>query len=396
MKIVKVEDLHCDAGWRVNSFLKITTDEGIVGWSEYMEGYGAQGLTGVILKLAERHLIGQDPRPVERHSAHLYAATRQAAGGVNQMAIAAIENALVDIKAKALGVPVYEMLGGPVRDRLQLYWSHCGTYRARHAERIKELAGVDPVRSLDDIVTLGEEVRRKGFKGLKTNLIRFDTGKPYMYGPGTGNPPGFPELNADRHIAAAAVTQLEAFRRGAGPDVGLHLDTNFNYKIDGYLRLARALEPLDLVWLEIDLYDPKGLNLIRRSTGTPIASLESIYGRRNFRPYFENQSVDFAIIDVAWNGILESMKIAAMADAYEVNVAPHNFNGHLGSLISAHMCAVVPNFKVMEIDIDDVKWKDDIVTVPPVIESGDLVLPKGSGWGADVNEEFVRAHPPKR
>jgi L-alanine-DL-glutamate epimerase-like enolase superfamily enzyme len=95
-----------------------------------MEGYGAQGQTGVILKLAERFLIGQDPRPVERHSAHLYAATRQAAGGVNQMAIAAIENALVDIKAKALGVPVYEMLGGPVRDRLQLYWSHCGTYRA--------------------------------------------------------------------------------------------------------------------------------------------------------------------------------------------------------------------------------------------------------------------------
>src|SRR5829696_1977532 len=86
MKIVKIEDLHCDAGWRANSFLKVTTDEGIVGWSEYMEGYGAQGLTGVIRKLGER-LIGQDPRPVERHSAYLYAATRQAAGGVNAMAI---------------------------------------------------------------------------------------------------------------------------------------------------------------------------------------------------------------------------------------------------------------------------------------------------------------------
>ena len=165
MKIVKIEDLHCDAGWRVNSFLKVTTDDGIVGWSEYMEGYGAQGLTGVIRKLAER-LIGQDPRPVERHSATLYAATRQAAGGINQMAIAAIENALVDIKAKALGVPVYEMLGGPIRDRLLLYWSHCGTYRARHADRIEALAGVPPVRSLEDIVALGEEVRKKGFKGL--------------------------------------------------------------------------------------------------------------------------------------------------------------------------------------------------------------------------------------
>src|SRR6266536_2914529 len=355
MKIVKIEDLHCDAGWRVNSFLKCTTDEGIVGWAEYMEGYGAQGLTAVILKLAERFLIGRDPRPVEAISALLYAATRQAAGGVNQMAIAAIENALVDIKAKALGIPVYEMLGGPVRDRLWLYWSHCGTYRARHADKIKEWAGVDPVRSLDDIVALGEEVKHKGFKGLKTNLIRFDRDKAYMYGPGTGNPPGFPELNVDHRIVEAAVAQLEAFRRGAGGDVGLHLDTNFNYKIDGY--------------------DPTGLALIRRSARTPISSCESLYGRRQFRPYFENQSVDYAIIDVAWNGILESLKIAAMADAYEVNVAPHNFNGHLGSLISAHFCAVVPNFKVMEIDIDDVLWKDDIVTTPPVIENGDLLLP---------------------
>ena len=214
MKIVNIEDLHCDAGWRVNSFLKITTDEGIVGWSEYMEGYGAQGLTAVIRKMGER-LIGQDPRPVERHSALLYAATRQAAGGINQMAIAAIENALVDIKAKALGVPVYEMLGGPVRDRLQLYWSHCGSYRARHAEHMREWCGVDPVRSLDDIVALGEEVRRRGFKGLKTNLIRFDRDKPYMYGPGTGNPPGFPELNVDHHIVDVDFHDFEVRRHGA-------------------------------------------------------------------------------------------------------------------------------------------------------------------------------------
>jgi galactonate dehydratase len=394
MKIVNVETLHCDAGWRVNSFVKITTDEGIVGWSEFMEGYGAQGLGVVIEKLGGR-LIGQDPRPVERHSAYLYAATRQAAGGLNAQAIGALENALVDIKAKALGVPVYEMLGGPVRDRLPLYWSHCGTYRARYADRIKEWAGVDPVRSLDDIVALGEEVRRKGFKGLKTNVIRFDAETPYIHGPGTNAAPGYPELNIDHKIVDAAVAQLEAFRRGAGREVGLFLDTNFNYKIDGYVKLARALEPLDLVWLEIDLYDPAGLALIRRSARTPISSCESLYGKRQFRPYFEQQAVDYAIIDVAWNGILESVKIAAMADAYEVNVAPHNFNGHLGSLISAHLCAAVPNFKVMEIDIDDIKWKDDIVTIPPVIDNGDLILPAGPGWGADVNEEFVRAHPPR-
>ena len=289
------------------------------------------------------------------------------------------------------------MLGGPMRDRLQVYWSHCGTYRARHADKVARM-----VRGRADPLARRRRAARRarsgerGFRGLKTNLIRFDKGKPYMYGPGTGNPPGFPELNIDKKILEAAYTQLAAFREGAGPEMGLHLDTNFNYKIDGYMKLARALEPLDLVWLEIDLYDPAGAGAdpafggARRSPRS-----KSIYGRRNFRPYFEQQSVDYAIIDVAWNGILESVKIAAMADAYEVNVAPHNFNGHLGSLISAHFCAVVPNFKVMEIDIDDVSWKDDIVTLPPVIENGELLLPTGPGWGADVNEEFVRAHPPK-
>jgi galactonate dehydratase len=297
MKIVKVEDLHCDAGWRVNSFLKITTDEGIVGWAEYMEGYGAQGLTAVILKLAER-LLGQDPRPVERHSAFLYAATRQAPGGLNSQAIAAIENALVDIKAKALGIPVYEMLGGPVRDRLRLYWSHCGTYRVRYADRIKEWTGADPVRSLDDLVRLGEEVARRGFKGLKTNVIRFDGARPQIHGPGFNQAPGYPELNIDSRIVNAATRQLEALRRGAGPDVGLHLDLNFNYKTEGYIRLARALEPLDLTWLEIDTYDPAALALIRRSARLPIASCESLYGRRQYRPFFEHQAVDVAIIDV--------------------------------------------------------------------------------------------------
>jgi L-alanine-DL-glutamate epimerase-like enolase superfamily enzyme len=115
MKITRIVDLHADAGWRVFSFLKIETDTGIVGWSEYNESYGSKGLTGVILKLAET-LIGQDPRPVERITANLYAKTRQAPGGLIQQAIAAIENALVDVKAKALGVPVCEMLGGPVRN----------------------------------------------------------------------------------------------------------------------------------------------------------------------------------------------------------------------------------------------------------------------------------------
>ena len=217
-----------------------------------------------------------------------------------------------------------------------------------------------------------------------------------MYGPGTGNQPGFPELNADSDIAAAAVDQLGGVPRGrrpggrAAPRHQLQLQDRRLCQAGAGIGAARPRVARDRP------LRPAGLARIRRFSRTPIASLESIYGRRQFRPYFENQSVDYAIVDVAWNGILESVKIANMADSFEVNCAPHNFNGHLGSLISAHFCAAIPNFKVMEIDIDDVTWKDDIVTRPPVIENGDLLLPTGPGWGADVNEEFVRAHPPKR
>ena len=109
----------------------------------------------------------------------------------------------------------------------------------------------------------------------------------------------------------------------------------------------------------------------------------------------ENQSVDVAVVDVPWNGVWESVRIATLAEAYEVACAPHNFYGHLATLMSAHFCAAIPNFRIMEYEVDDVPWKDELVTVPPVVENGELVLPKAPGWGADVNEEALKAHPPR-
>jgi L-alanine-DL-glutamate epimerase-like enolase superfamily enzyme len=106
--------------------------------------------------------------------------------------------------------------------------------------------------------------------------------------------------------------------------------------------------------------------------------------------------MDVAIIDEVWNGVALAHKIAAAADAYEINIAPHNFYGHLSTLMSAHLCAAVPNFRIMEIDVDDVPWKDDLVSPAPVIKDGYMLLPTGPGWGANVNEEVVKAHPPKR
>jgi galactonate dehydratase len=391
MKLTGYEILHCDAGWRVFSFLKLTTDDGLTGISEYNASYGSPGLTGVIERLAAT-LIGSNPCAHEHLSQRLYAMTRQAHGGINQQAIAAIENALLDLKAKALGVPVYDLLGGAVRDRLPLYWSHCGTYRMNAS--VAEIMQRSQVKSLDDVTALGREVRARGFKALKTNIFLFDP-EPRLHMPGFARTPGWPALNADNTIIDALRNQLQAFRDGAGPEVGILLDLNFNFKTEGYLQVVRALDDLGLFWFEIDLYDPASLRRIRDAVKTPLASCESLYGLRGFKPFFEHYAMDVAIIDVPWNGIWQSMKIAALAEAYEVNCAPHNFYGHLSTLMSAHLCAAIPNFRIMEIDIDDVPWKDDILTYAPEIEDGALKVPTGPGWGAELNEAVIRAHPPR-
>jgi galactonate dehydratase len=390
MKIAKIEDLHCDAGWRDFSFLKITTDDGLVGWSEYNESYGGAGITTTIRRMGQS-LIAKDPRPVEQITATLYAITRQAPGGVNQQAIAAIENALLDVKAKALGVPVYSLFGGPIRQELPLYWSHCGGYRVRNPE----LLGVEPVRTLDDLVALGRHVKDRGFKALKTNIFRFDLHPPAMHQAGFARGSGFPELNADTILLTSIADCLAAFRQGMGPEMGLHLDVNFNFKTEGFIKVARVCEPFNLSWLEIDTFDAEGLRLIRDRARMPIASCESLFGRRQYRPFFENRSMDVAIVDVPWNGLAESVKIASMADAYEINCAPHNFYGHLATMMGAHLAAIIPNFSIMEADIDDVPWKDDLVTQVPTIDRGIMAVPTGPGWGADVNEEALRARPPR-
>jgi L-alanine-DL-glutamate epimerase-like enolase superfamily enzyme len=390
MKISGIETLRADAGWRMFSFLKITTSSGITGWSEYNESFGSAGLSGVIEALAPM-LIGQDPRPVERHIAHLHVLTRQSRGGINHQAIAAIENALLDIKAKDLGVPVYALFGGPVRERIPVYWSHTGTYRVRNAA----MMGVPPLNNYDELARHCEDIRKQGFRALKTNIMPTDGKTLLPFNPGFGRTAGWPELNWSPAILNAVTDTLAAVRAGVGPDMGVMLDTNFHFKTEGFRRVADAVAPFNLTWLEIDSHDPASLALIRANAPCPIASYETLCHRRDFKPYFEAYAADVAIIDVVWNGLAESLKIAAMADVYEVNCAPHNFYGHLCSVISAHFCAVAPNFRIMEIDIDSIPWRDEFVTAVPAIENGELLLPTAPGWGIDINEAAVRARPPK-
>lgn len=387
MKVTGFETLHADGGGRAFDFLKITTDEGLVGWSEYNEAFGGLGVTSVIEQLAPV-ILGKDPRAVEAHVTLLQALRRMAPGGVNQQAIGAIENALVDLKAKALGIPVYELLGGPIRDRVRLYWSHCATYRLQKSE----ILGTPPVRTLDDIVQCGKEVVERGFTALKTNVLLLGD-NPRDHVPGLAHGDSYPELNPERFVLTAIQEQLAAFRQGTGPNVDIMVDLNFNYKTEGYIKVARAMEPYDLFWAEMDIRDPAALRYIRERINISVASGELLFGKRQYKPFFEAGAVDTMLIDVPWNGILEAVKIAWVADLYEVNVAPHNFYSPLSTAMSGHLMAAVPNIRIMEIDLDVVPWYDDLVTVPPVIEDGHLRIPTGPGWGTEVNEEAVRAHP---
>ena len=389
MKITSVETLACDAGWRHYHFVKLSTDKGITGWSEFDEGFGSPGVGAVIVRLAPR-VVGRHPGEHERIFQDLYSATRPATGGVVAQAMGAIENALLDAKAKSLGVPCYELLGGKLRDRIRLYWSHAATWRINHGDWYKPA-----IADLDGVRQMGSDVKARGFRALKTNLFLYENGKPKGWRPGFGAP-FYPELNVEPKLLSDLRMHLEALREGAGPEVEILLDLNFNAKTEGYLMILRALADFSLFWVEIDSFSAEALGYIRRQSPHPISSCETLLGLREFLPYFREQAMDVAIVDTPWNGVWQSMKIAAAAEAHEVNVAPHNFYGHLSTMMNAHFCAVAPNVRIMEIDPDRVPWYDDFVTVKPLIAHGHLVLPTGPGWGTEVNEEAVRAHLPRK
>jgi len=388
MKVTNVETLHCDAGWRNYHFVKLTTDDGIVGWSEFDEGFGSPGVTAVVERAAER-VVGQSVGAHERVYAELYASTRPAAGGVVGEGLGAIENAMLDAKAKTMGVPCYELLGGKVRDKIRLYWSHCATWRINHPTYFKPA-----ITDLDGVKALGKEVREKGFSALKTNIFLYEDGKPQGWRPGFGSP-FQPALNVERNVLRDMRMHLEAFRDGAGPDIDILLDLNFNAKTEGYLKILREIADMDMFWIELDSYNPDALAYIRNHSPHPISSCETLIGLREFLPYFRAQSMDVAIVDAVWNGVWQSMKIAAAADAHEVNVAPHNFYGHLSSMMNVHFAAAVPNLRIMEIDIDRLPWDEELFTNTPQIEDGHVIVPDTPGWGTEPDEAALSRYPVK-
>ena len=387
MKITNIETFIVDAGWRPWTFVKVETDEGVTGYGECSDGRNPNGVVGTIRDFTPL-MVGRDPRAYEMRFWDMIRGSRQSPGGIAAKAIAGIECALVDIKAKALGISVVELFGGPTREDVRVYWSHCGSSRARNYE----LIGVPPLKSMDDIAALGREVVERGFTALKTNVI-FPGDQASVHFGGFGGGLGTTDGNVTSQVLRHIETLIGTFREAVGPDVGINLDLNFNFKPEACMRIAKVLEQFDMLWLEIDMYDHEAIRQIKDSTSTKICTGENLYYMREYLPYFECRAADVFMIDVPWNGFAPSKKIGDLANVFQLNVAPHNYYSHLATYMSASLCAVLPNVRIMEIDIDDVPWKDDLTTHVPDITNGYMKTPSRPGWGTELNEEVAKAHP---
>src|SRR5580765_6578871 len=266
----------------------------------------------------------------------------------------------------------------------------CLLVALRHHARAWEVTNTDKLASYDDVVKLGAEVVERGFPAFKTNIvIPGDEPQVLM--------PGFQGEGLDRNpspeLEDALVQLLDAFAEGTQGEAEPIVDLNFNLTAEGVLRIARTLEDHDLMWLEVDAFDPVSLAAVRNGSAIPICSGENLYTNRGFRPFFETGAMDVASVDVIWNGFHQAKKIADLAETFKVNCAPHNYYSHLATFISAQWCAAIPNVRILEVDVDDVPWREELTTVVPQIADGKLTIPTTPGWGADVDEDVLREHP---
>ncbi|NQW17305.1 MAG: mandelate racemase/muconate lactonizing enzyme family protein [Chloroflexi bacterium] len=383
MKITGVETFVVDGGMRPWMYCAIRTDAGITGYSEFGENF-PKGMVGLIEDLSVM-LIGKDPRPVEKLYMDMYRLGRAIPGGALGHAIAGIELALWDIKGKALGVPVYELVGGPFRDKQMVYFSHLATYRATNAE----LLGKKPLRTMQDVADCAAEAVDLGYKAFKTNIV-FPGDPSSAISQGRNGP--LHDQTAPKELIDQAVAQIGAMREAVGPDIGICLDINFHFKTQGAIAIARALEPFNLYWLEIDNQDPKALLQLKESTTIPITSGEQLQAMRQYQPFFDLRAMDTVKVDVQWQGFSVAKKVADLAETYELNIAPHNFNGHLSTFQSLNLTASVSNVRIMESDPDSCQWRDELFTVIPEPKDSYIDIPTAPGWGTELNEEAAKKY----
>ena len=378
LNITSVEPIHADAAWAAYTFVKVETDGGITGYAEVTDWRMPQAVAGGVRDLATI-LMGQSALDIQARCQDMYRLTCQGPGGVIQRSIAGVECALWDIKGKALGQPVHALLGGKLREEIRVYWSHCGTYRAR----FPELYG-QPLRSYADIAALGQEVRERGYTALKTNVV--------IPGEPARTLSSVDGQNPD-YVVGKAMELIGAFKEGTGTDFDTALDLNFHFQTIDVIRIARALEQFKMLWLEVDSFEPEVIRHITDSTSLTVCSAESVNTLREYQRFLDLRAMDIAMFDLPWTGLGQSLQIAQQAALREIQVAPHNYYSHLSTFQNAHLCAVLPNLKIMETDVDSCPWRDAYVTALPEIRDGYLQVPSGPGWGVDLDEAAIARHP---
>jgi galactonate dehydratase len=361
LMITGVRTVVVGAGWRNYVFVLLDTDGGITGLGEASIGGQTHSVLGAIKDL-EPLLIGSDPFRIEHIWQQAYRHAFWRGGPTFLSALSGIEVALWDIKGQALGVPIYRLLGGKVRDRVRAY---------ANGPR-----GDTP----DRLAASARDLVQRGYSALK--WVPFGA---------------TPILGGRRYIDAA-VAEVRAVREAVGPDVELMVDGHGRLGPAIAMRMAEALAPFNLLFFEEPCLPenvPAMLRIAARSP-IPIATGERRYTRWDFRELLETRGIGVLQPDIVQSGgLFEARKIAALAEMHFVSVAPHNPWSWVNTTASLHLDAVIPNFLIQEVITEPEPWRDEIVSERPRLGAdGCFQVPESPGLGISLDLEAVKRFPP--
>lgn len=357
MKITKIDTFLVSVGHRNIPFVKVHTDEGIYGVGEAYS-CGPDKATVEVIRDFESWLIGRDPRDIEGLWQLMYAGSRFPGGMVLNAAISGIEHALWDIAGKAAGLPVYRLVGGKCRNKVRVYQSPHGNTPEELADHALKLIGT------------------YGYTAIKT----------FPFPPNWQAMPWPQALRAvDRRMAALREAVGESVEIGIDPHARL-------FEVSRAVELCEVLAPYRPMFVEEALrpenYD--ALQKLSQQVNVPLATGEMLYTRHEFRDLLKLQAVNIIQPDICLTGGLwEMKKIAAMADAHYMTVAPHNPCGPIATAVNVHFAASTHNFLILEYIPDDRSPRRDLIDEPIKLVDGYLEIPEKPGLGIDLNEEAL-------
>jgi galactonate dehydratase len=357
------------------TLFKIETDSGIHGWGEATNWPGSP-LIEAACKHVGDFIIGQDARRLDYLWTKVYRDMNWLGqAGPLLSAISAMDIALWDIKGKAAGMPVYDLLGGLYRKKVQLYANYWFTGGGHSPE---------------DYARQAKETVAKGFTALKFDPFAHVN---YWYGEDLSDNNGLTEKQKQLSIDVVA-----AVAKAAGPEVAIAIETHAFLNGPTAVEMANRLAKLgfNCMWYEEPALPefPDAIADIRSKITLPVCVGERLHSRFMLRGVLEKQAADIVMPDITrCGGISEMRKMANLAETYNVPIAPHNPNGPISTIASAHTMATVPNFFRQEFMVNDVPWRDGCLSHPLPVSNGFFEMPERPGLGFDIDESVLLAHP---